>query len=102
MQLFQEIFLATIDRRLGQPPFRPTAASGEARPAWYNDGPVARGRDWLSYVPEPQTDAELVALRRSVQRGVPYGGETWLRRTVKKLGLESTLRPRGRPRKVEK
>jgi putative transposase len=60
---------------------------------------VRRGKDWLAYVQEPQTDAELVALRRSVERGVPYGSERWQKRTIKALGLESTLRPRGRPRK---
>ncbi|HUE71467.1 MAG TPA: hypothetical protein VMP01_11340, partial [Pirellulaceae bacterium] len=43
------------------------------RPAWYGDGPVRRGRDWAAHVAKPQTDAELVALRRSVERGVPYG-----------------------------
>ena len=76
--------------------------SGESRPAWYHDGPVPRGRDWVQHVAQPQTDAELLALRRSVQRGVPYGSETWQRRTVKKLNLESTVRPRGRPKKTAK
>jgi REP-associated tyrosine transposase len=68
------------------------------RPAWYSPGPVSRGRDWLSYVAQPQTDVELVALRRSVQRGCPYGGERWQASTIAKLGLETTVRPRGRPR----
>ena len=69
------------------------------RPAWYSDGPVRRGRLWLQYVAQPQTDAELVALRRSVNRGVPYGDDRWQKKTIRALGLESTLRPRGRPRK---
>ena len=69
------------------------------RPAWYDEGPVRRGRNWLAHVSQPQTDAELVALRRSVQRGVPYGSDDWQQRTVTALGLESTLRLRGRPRK---
>jgi REP-associated tyrosine transposase len=72
------------------------------RPTWYSEGPVRRGKGWLDYVAEPQTDAELVALRRSVQRGVPYGSERWQKKTITALGLESTLRPRGRPRKPEK
>jgi putative transposase len=72
-----------------------------ARPAWYHDGPVRRGPDWAAYVAQPQTDAELVALRHSAQRGVPYGGERWQQKTITALGLESTLRPRGRPRKPE-
>jgi len=77
-------------------------ASQEPWPAWYHAGPVPRGRDWLAHVAQPQTDAELVSLRRSVQRGVPYGSETWQRRTVRSLSLESTLRPRGRPRNAKK
>jgi putative transposase len=38
-------------------------------------------------------------VRRSVQRGQPYGDESWARRVAVRLGLESTFRPRGRPRK---
>src|SRR5436190_1809771 len=71
------------------------------RPVWYSDGPVPRGRNWLAHVAQPQTDVELVALRRSVNRGCPYGSERWQGRTITALGLESTLRPRGRPRRLE-
>jgi putative transposase len=69
------------------------------RPAWYSEGPARRGANWPAYVARPQTDAELVALRRSVERGVPYGSARWQKKTIAALGLESTLRPRGRPRK---
>jgi len=48
---------------------------------------------------EPQTEAELAALARSIDRGTPYGSERWTERTAKKLDLEATLHPRGRPRK---
>jgi putative transposase len=65
-----------------------------------SDGPVARPRNWLSLVNQPQTEAELEAIRRSVIRGQPYGAESWTRRTAVRLGLASTLRPRGRPRKA--
>ena len=64
-----------------------------------SDWPVAPPRGWRRLVNEPQTGAELAAVREAVQRGRPYGGPTWLRRTVAKLGLEATIRPRGRPRK---
>jgi len=70
-------------------------------PIWYHHGPVPRGNDWPAYVADPQTDAELVALRRSADRGTPFGGRRWQKNTVTKLGLESTLRNRGRPRKPE-
>jgi putative transposase len=70
------------------------------RPAWYSEGPVARGRDWGDYVQQPQTDVELVGLRQSVERGTPYGNPRWQAQAIATLGLESTLRPRGRPRKL--
>ena len=47
----------------------------------------------------PHTKAELAALRRSVERGAPYGAPAWMERTAAELGLESSLRPPGRPRK---
>jgi REP-associated tyrosine transposase len=72
------------------------------RPAWHSDGPVKRGRNWLAHVAQPQTDMELLALRRCVNRGCPYGNDRWTSRTTTALHLESTLRPRGRPRKVLK
>jgi putative transposase len=73
---------------------------GAERPAWYSSGPVPRGRDWLEYVAQPQTDTELLVLRQSVQRGVPFGNPRWQSQAINKLDLESTVRPRGRPRKT--
>lgn len=70
-------------------------------PPWFLVGPVARGQDWPRHVAEPQTEAELVALRRSVNRGTPLGSESRQKRTIAKLGLESTLCARGRPRKTK-
>jgi hypothetical protein len=39
----------------------------------------------------------LQATRRSVVHGAPYGAEAWQQRTCSRLGLQSTMRPRGRP-----
>jgi putative transposase len=61
--------------------------------------PVAIPDSWLSYVNRPESESELMALRRCVVRGTPFGVPDWIERTVKELGLESTLRPRGRPKK---
>ena len=47
-------------------------------------------------------ERHLLALRNSVLRGAPFGDEKWVDRTARQLGLESTLRPRGRAKKVEK
>lgn len=61
--------------------------------------PVTRPRNWVAYVNQPVTAAEIETIRRSVQRGAPYGRGNWARRTVGLLGLESTLRPPGRPKR---
>jgi putative transposase len=61
--------------------------------------PVEEPADWVRRVNQAQTQAELEALRRSVIRQRPFGSEAWTRRIAKRLGLEYTLRPRGRPRK---
>ena len=39
------------------------------------------------------------AVRRSIERGQPYGSPSWQAAVAKRLGLESVFRPRGRPRK---
>jgi putative transposase len=62
-------------------------------------GPVALPEEWLGYVNGVETAAELAAVRRSVVRGAPFGVEDWQQETAKRLGLEATLRPRGRPHK---
>ncbi len=66
--------------------------------AWLSEWPVARPRDWVTRVNRADTASELETLRVSVQRGRPFGAEAWVRRMAKRFGMESTLRPRGRPR----
>jgi putative transposase len=61
--------------------------------------PVPRQAGWVDHVNRPQTEAELAAIRRSLDRGSPFGDETWSAKAVRQLSLESTLRPRGRPKK---
>lgn len=69
------------------------------RPEFLEDGPVDRGSRWVREVNQPMTAREEEALRRSVNRGTPWGDPSWQRRIAARLGLESSLRPRGRPRK---
>ena len=68
-------------------------------PAFLHPGPVSRGSRWIRLVNHAQTEAEVAAVRKSIERGAPYGSATWQRLTARRLGLESSLRPRGRPRK---
>ena len=65
-------------------------------------GPVARGPDWLDWVNRPLTADELTAVRDCVERGKPFGNEGWQKKIALQLGLEFTLRPRGRPRRTPK
>jgi putative transposase len=64
-----------------------------------SDWPLPQPKSWRQYVNQAQTEAELAAIRRSVIRGQPFGGDRWVRSTVQRLGLQSTMRPRGRPKK---
>jgi putative transposase len=72
---------------------RGTDSERDLLAAW----PVSRRSDWPDYVNAPQTQAELNAVHRSIQRGSPFGDADWSERTVRDLGLESTLRSPGRP-----
>lgn len=82
---------SSLASRMRRPPLRFPAPS-----------PVKLPRNWRDLVNRPQTEAEVVAVRRSLERGTPLGGDVWRRRTADRLGLEHTLRPRGRPRKDHK
>jgi putative transposase len=65
-----------------------------------SDGPVPLPRDWTAIVNRPQSEKELESLRRSVARGQPFGSPKWQERTAAKMGLQSTFRRQGRPRKT--
>ncbi len=60
--------------------------------------PVPEPEDYLLLLDEPQTHEEET-IEKSIQRDRPYGEEGWVSGIVKKLGLQSTMRPRGRPKK---
>ena len=61
--------------------------------------PVPIPINWLARVDKPLREAELEAVRQCVVRGRPYGSEPWVTEVVEHLGLQSSMRPRGRPRK---
>ncbi len=65
--------------------------------------PLPCPRGWMKYVNDPETEVELNALRRCVNRGCvkrgqPFGSDRWIEETAQQLNLESTLRTPGRPR----
>lgn len=65
---------------------------------WLSAWPIDLPAGWVAYVNRAQTASELEALRVSVRRGRPFGDERWVGRMAKRFGMETTLRPRGRPK----
>jgi putative transposase len=55
---------------------------------------------WLAVVPEA---AEVANVREHIRRSRPMGSPEWTAKTVARLGLESTIRPRGgsRPKSAD-
>lgn len=62
--------------------------------------PVDAPEDWVARVNQADNEKELESLRKSVQRGRPFGTPDWQKQIAKRLGLESAYRPTGRPRKA--
>lgn len=64
--------------------------------------PIERPRNWVARVNSALSPSEEEAVRRSMLRGQPFGESDWQSTIAARLGLESTFRPRGRPRNAEK
>jgi putative transposase len=67
-------------------------------PSYLSESPIERDDSWVRLVNEPQSAGEEAELRRCVNRGAPFGKEAWVKRTARRLAIEASLRPRGRPR----
>lgn len=76
------------------------ARNDERAKSWLHPWPVPMPANWPTLVHEEQSAQDLEKLRRSVNRGAPYGSAAWQARIARRLGLMSALRPRGRPRKT--
>ena len=66
--------------------------------ALLSDSPTPLPRNYPSWINTPEPTEELAALRRSVVKGVPYGGESWRDTMIRRYELEQTTRAPGRPR----
>lgn len=73
----------------------------KAQTFFLSEWPEPEPSDWISFVNEPLTGDKLSEVRTCVQRGRPYGEVEWVQQTASALGLEHTLRSRGRPRREE-
>ena len=61
--------------------------------------PLERPAEWLYWVGEGESSAQLKAVRRSVIKGQPYGSPSWVELMVTQWNLGATVRERGRPMK---
>jgi putative transposase len=61
-----------------------------------SEPPVELSRNWRAVVNAAQTPVEEAAVRTSITRSRPLGDERWRDKTVRRLKLEWTMRPRGR------
>ncbi|MGD0769116.1 MAG: transposase [Tepidisphaeraceae bacterium] len=67
-----------------------------------SDAPLDRPRNWSALVNESLEGPALDAVHASVARGRPFGETQWTAKLARRLGLQSTLNPRGRPPKPRK
>lgn len=68
-------------------------------PPWLSEWPLLLSGSCVEPSNQPQCLADLASIRAAIRRGAPYGDEQWRDCTSRTLGLESAVRPRGRPRK---
>jgi len=101
---------AKLVRHAGDYPWSSFGAHGEGRGDPLLDSvpgyeelaayPAVRRRRWSAYVHQVADEAELAGIRRSSATGLPYGAARWVAGLGRRLKLDLTIRPRGRPRKA--
>ncbi len=69
--------------------------------AFLSESPVTKPLMWIHLVDQPQSSEELEALRRCSFKRAPFGSDHWVRDTAARLGLRSSLRGPGRPKREE-
>jgi len=63
------------------------------------EGPLRFPQDWLDLLNSAQSETELKMVRDCVRRGSPCGDDRWRSEVAYRLGLTSSLRLVGRPRR---
>ena len=64
-----------------------------------SDGPMELPGRWEKLVNAVDKGKNFEMLDKSMNRGTPFGNAEWQSITAMKMKLESTMRPRGRPKK---
>lgn len=63
-----------------------------------SDWPVSIPKDYLSWINQDQTKQDEEIIKRAIIKSNPFGEDYWVANTVKKFGLQQTLRKVGRPK----
>jgi putative transposase len=74
--------------------------SARTPPLAITASPVPLPSYWRHQVNEPQTAAELDAIRVCVNRQRPFGEKEWVAQRSSELGIAHTLKDVGRPRRI--
>jgi putative transposase len=61
--------------------------------------PVMFTDDWATFLEQPFSTNDQTGLRQSIFRQAPFGSVGWQESVCRMFGLESTIRPVGRPKK---
>lgn len=70
-------------------------------PSWlYSNWPRERPIDWNKIVNESINSDKKEKFKSSLKNSSPYGSEDWITRQISKYKLQTTVRKRGRPKKV--
>ena len=64
--------------------------------------PLERPGEWTELVNEPLDPVQRQRIKSSLERGRPLGEPQWAQSIARRLGLQFTLNPRGRPPKKAK
>lgn len=91
---------AELVKRAGDWPWSSLAVrKGLEAPFELSEGPLKLPSNWDKLVNHIKRPEQLDGLKNSINRGTPFGQPNWKMKTALRMNLESTLRPRGRPKK---
>ena len=62
--------------------------------------PIDFPDDYRKWINLADNEEELLSLRASVNKGIPYGQDAWVDTMINKFKLHSTTRNPGRPRRI--
>lgn len=63
--------------------------------------PILLPDDWYTYINSDEKITDIESIRNCINRQAPLGDKNWKYMVSKKYNLESTINPRGRPKKEE-